>query len=52
MKAATLVEQHAPLVVSEVEVPGLEVGQVPAKVDPSGICGKHVRMVFVVAFDR
>ena len=35
MKAAILVEQNAPLVVAEVEVPKLDVGQVEVKVEYS-----------------
>jgi S-(hydroxymethyl)glutathione dehydrogenase/alcohol dehydrogenase len=42
MKAAILVEQNAPLVVAEVEIPKLEVGQVLVKVEYSGICGKQL----------
>lgn len=41
-KAAILVEQRAPLVVTEVELPSLEVGQVLIKVAASGICGKQL----------
>lgn len=42
MKAAILVEQNAPLVVAEVEIPELAVGQVLVKVECSGICGKQL----------
>ncbi|MCK4722578.1 MAG: alcohol dehydrogenase catalytic domain-containing protein, partial [Dehalococcoidia bacterium] len=42
MKAAILVEQNAPLVVVEVEIPELAVGQVLVKVECSGICGKQL----------
>ncbi len=42
MKAAILFEQNAPLVVAEVEVPNLAVGQVLVKVEYSGICGKQL----------
>lgn len=42
MKAAILVEQNAPLVVAEVEIPKLGVGQVLVKVAFSGVCGKQV----------
>src|SRR5574341_1729140 len=42
MKAAILVEQNAPLVVADVEIPKLAVGQVLVKVEYSGLCGKQV----------
>ncbi len=43
MKAAILVEQRSPLVVSEIEMPErLEVGQVLVKVQFSGICGSQL----------
>lgn len=42
MRAAILVEQNAPLVVAEVEIPVLGVGQVLVKVEYSGVCGKQV----------
>ena len=42
MKAAVLVKQNAPLEVVELEIPKLEVGQVLAKVECSGICGKQI----------
>lgn len=42
MKAAILVEQNAPLVVADVDVPELGVGQVLVKVAYSGICGKQL----------
>lgn len=42
MKAAILVEQNAPLIVAEVEIPELAVGQVLVKVEYSGICGKQL----------
>ena len=42
MKAAILVEQNAPLVVAEVEIPKLEAGQVLVKVEYSSICGKQL----------
>ena len=45
MKAGILVEQNTPLVVSEVEVPPLDVGQVLVKVAYSGICGKQVEEI-------
>jgi S-(hydroxymethyl)glutathione dehydrogenase/alcohol dehydrogenase len=42
MKAAILVEQNAPLLVEEVEIPELDVGQILVKVECSGICGKQL----------
>ena len=42
MKAAILVEQNAPLVVAEVEIPKLDVGQVLVKIECSAICGKQL----------
>jgi len=43
MKAAVLVEQRKPLVVSEIALPpGLDVGQVLVKVHFSGICGSQI----------
>ena len=43
MKAAILVEQRKPLVVTEVELPQtLDVGQVLVKVHYSGICGSQL----------
>jgi S-(hydroxymethyl)glutathione dehydrogenase/alcohol dehydrogenase len=45
MKAAILVEQNAPLVVGEVALPPLEVGQVLVKVGYSGICGKQLEEI-------
>ncbi len=42
MKAAILEKQNSPLVVSEVIVPKLDVGQVLVKIEWSGICGKQV----------
>ena len=42
MKAAILVKQNEPLVVDNVEIPSLNVGQVLIKVKFSGICGKQV----------
>jgi S-(hydroxymethyl)glutathione dehydrogenase/alcohol dehydrogenase len=41
-KAAILVKQNAPLAVTEVEIPKLEIGQVLVKVEHSGICGKQL----------
>lgn len=45
MKAAVLVEQNAPLVVAQVEMPPLDVGQVLVKIAYSGICGKQLEEV-------
>lgn len=42
MKAAILVEQDAPLVVAQVDIPGLDVGQVLVKIEYSGICGQQL----------
>jgi S-(hydroxymethyl)glutathione dehydrogenase/alcohol dehydrogenase len=42
MKAAILVKQNVPLVVAEVRIPELSVGQVLVKVEYSGICGKQL----------
>jgi S-(hydroxymethyl)glutathione dehydrogenase/alcohol dehydrogenase len=42
MKAAILVEQNTPLVVADVEIPKLDVGQVLVKIEYSGICGKQL----------
>jgi len=41
-KAAILVRQQAPLVVADVEIPPLDVGQVLVRLASSGICGKQV----------
>mgnify|MGYP001050267289 CR=1 FL=1 len=45
MKAAVLVAQNEPLVVAEVQVPPLEVGQVLVKTEYSGICGKQLEEI-------
>ena len=45
MKAAILEAQNQPLVVAEVDVPELDVGQVLVKVAYSGICGKQVEEI-------
>ena len=45
MKAAIIVEQNKPLVVTEVELPQLAVGQVLVKVEYSGICGKQLEEI-------
>lgn len=42
MRAAILVEQRAPLVVAELEIPELAIGQVLVQVKASGICGKQL----------
>ena len=42
MKAAILVEQNKPLLVSDVEIPALGPGQVLVKIEYSGICGKQI----------
>jgi len=42
MKAAILVKQHEPLLLGNLEIPELQVGQVLVKVYYSGICGKQV----------
>ena len=42
MKAAILVEQNRPLVIADVGIPDLDVGQVLVKVEFSGVCGKQV----------
>ncbi len=45
MKAAILVKQESPLVVADVEVPPLDVGQVLVKVAYTGICGKQLEEI-------
>ena len=45
MKAAILTEQKAPLVVADVEVPDLDVGQVLVDMAYSGICGKQLEEI-------
>ena len=45
MKAAILTEQNAPLVVADVKVPGLDVGQVLVDLAYSGICGKQLEEI-------
>lgn len=42
MKAAILVEQNKPLIVDDVNLPTLGVGQVMVKIEESGICGKQL----------
>jgi len=41
-KAAILVKQNSPLVVGEVEIPKLEMGQVLVKLEYSSICGQQL----------
>ena len=41
-KAAILTELNKPLVVDEIEVPVLDVGQVLVRVHASGICGAQI----------
>ena len=45
MKAAVLVEIDAPLVVRDVELTGLKVGQVLVKVLVSGLCGAQLHEI-------
>ena len=45
MKAAILTEQNAPLVVADVEMPDLDVGQVLVDLAYSGICGKQLEEI-------
>ena len=45
MKAAILVEQNAPLVLVDLEIPPLEPGQVLVKLQYSGICGKQLEEI-------
>jgi S-(hydroxymethyl)glutathione dehydrogenase/alcohol dehydrogenase len=42
MKAAVLVELNAPLVLADLEMPALDVGQVLVKIHCSGICGAQL----------
>src|SRR2546425_5517426 len=42
MKAAVLVELNAPLVLADLEMPALDVGQVLVKIQCSGICGAQL----------
>lgn len=42
MRAAILVAQNAPLLVAEVQVPRLDVGQVLVDVECAGVCGKQI----------
>lgn len=45
MRAAILVEQNAPLVVAEVKIPKLDVGQVLVEIEYSGVCGKQLEEI-------
>lgn len=45
LKAAILVKQNSPLVVSTIEKPELSVGQILVKVFYSGICGKQLEEI-------
>ena len=45
MKAVVLVAQNAPLVVADVDIPELDVGQVLVKMAYSGICGKQLEEI-------
>ena len=45
MKAAILTEQNAPLMVVDLELPALDVGQVLVQVAHSGICGKQIEEI-------
>jgi len=45
LKAAILTEQNSPLVVADVEVPTLDVGQVLVDLAYSGICGKQLEEI-------
>lgn len=47
-RAAILVESHRPLVVEEIELPALGVGQVLVKVHVSGICGAQLGEIAAV----
>src|SRR5258706_14652247 len=42
MKAAVLVELNAPLVLADLDMPALDVGQVLVKIQCSGICGAQL----------
>jgi S-(hydroxymethyl)glutathione dehydrogenase/alcohol dehydrogenase len=45
LKAAILEAQNTPLVVADLEVPALDVGQVLVKVEYSGVCGKQMEEI-------
>jgi S-(hydroxymethyl)glutathione dehydrogenase/alcohol dehydrogenase len=44
-RAAILVESNKPLVVDEIEIPKLDVGQVLVKIGVSGICGAQINEI-------
>ncbi len=48
MKAAILAESNAPLVVADIELPPLGVGQVLVKVHKSGICGAQLNEIAAI----
>lgn len=47
-KAAVLVESKNPLVIDELEIPVLKVGQVLVKLDSSGVCGAQINEIDAV----
>ena len=47
-KAAILAATNAPLVLDEIEIPPLDVGQVLVKIDCSGICGAQIGEIAAV----
>ena len=47
-KAAVLVESKEPLLIDELEVPILDVGQVLVKLDSSGVCGAQINEIDAV----
>ncbi len=47
-KAAILVESNAPLVVDEIDIPKLDVGQVLVRIRRSGICGAQINEIAAV----
>ena len=47
-KAAVLVESKLPLVIDEIEIQPLTVGQVLVKLDSSGICGAQINEIDAV----
>jgi S-(hydroxymethyl)glutathione dehydrogenase/alcohol dehydrogenase len=47
-RAAILVESNKPLVVDEIEVPALSVGQVLVKIGVSGICGAQINEIAAI----
>jgi S-(hydroxymethyl)glutathione dehydrogenase/alcohol dehydrogenase len=47
-RAAILVESNKPLVVDEIEIPKLDVGQVLVKVGASGICGAQLNEIAAI----